>query len=497
MKRSVSQDYDDMHIKRNRSPLYLKKDNKDIYFSKYNKICKNCNEIKENTKKKKHCNKFSNSYSDDDKLNENVNKQFLKKYEQIYKRKLRKYIYQIGENNSKKMKKINKSNENDNNVENEQNNDYKIHFERKNQFSKNKSQEHNSYNILHTNKDILKKNKIIKIEKNETKYKNQNHHIPSNTHNNIKPLQVKFLCHVKSYDLKKLSIILFYKKLKYCFFDNNNILCVFLTPDKVTKSFYSIEKIYNIDNLSFKNNITEKNAQYIIFIFKNGSIVIWENFYNSKKYDYFINNLILFFNLYSNEPLLTFAIQNDKIYYSQKQKKQTSNIAKRPYIELNAHDIESEDNNVNKINEHINQDLTINPLESDIFNYDSSENYNFFFQDINKEENHEKKKKKIASTRVIYLTNNSIEQKLTISFALSQSIRLDVHEFLMDNAINILFTISKEIASNGKCSVSKKQLSNMIDVYSSIINVNAVQDFLDVPEYFWNKVQYEHMWFEV
>lgn len=37
----------------------------------------------------------------------------------------------------------------------------------------------------------------------------------------------------------------------------------------------------------------------------------------------------------------------------------------------------------------------------------------------------------------------------------------------------------------------------MIDVYSSIINVNAVQDFLDVPEYFWNKVQYEHMWFEM
>ncbi|KEG01177.1 conserved protein, unknown function [Plasmodium vinckei vinckei] len=383
------------------------------------------------------------------------------------------------------MKKINQPNEN------EQNNDYAIHFEKKNIIPKNKYEEHNTYTILHTNKDDLIKYK--------TQDKTQDNHISPNGHNNIKPFQVKFLSHVKSYDLKKLSIILFYKNIKYCFFDNNNILCVFLTPDKATKSFYSIEKIYNIDNLSFKNNVTDQNAQYIIFIFKNGSIVIWENFYNPEKYDYFINNLILFFNLYSNEPLLTFAIQNDKIYYSlklQKQANQTSNITKRPYIELDTQNIENENNNVNKINEHINQDLTTNPLESDTFNYDSSENYNFVFEDINEEENHEKKKK-ISSSRVIYLTNNSIEQKLTISFALSQSIRLDVHEFLMDNAINILFTISKEIATNGKCTVSKKQLSNMIDVYSSIINVNAVQDFLDVPEYFWNKVQYEHMWFEM
>lgn len=144
------------------------------------------------------------------------------------------------------MKKINKSNKNDNHVENEQINDYNIYFERKNPFSKNKYDEHNSYNMLHTNKNTLKKKKIIKIEKNKTKYKTQDHHISPNTHNNMKPLQVKFLCHVKSYDLKKLSIILFYKKLKYCFFDNNNILCVFLTPDKVTKSFYSIEKIWAI-----------------------------------------------------------------------------------------------------------------------------------------------------------------------------------------------------------------------------------------------------------
>ncbi|SCL99002.1 conserved protein, unknown function [Plasmodium chabaudi chabaudi] len=373
------------------------------------------------------------------------------------------------------MKKINQPNEN------EQNNDYAIHFEKKNSVPKNEYEEHTPYSITHTNKDDLKKKK--------TKYKTQD------SHNNIKPFQVKFLCHVKSYNLKKLSIILFYKKLKYCFFDNNNILCVFLTPDKATKSFYSIEKIYNIDSLSFKNNVTEQNAQYIIFIFKSGSIVIWENFYNPEKYDYFINNLILFFNLYSNEPLLPFAIQNDKIYYSLKQPNQASHVKKQSYIELDTQNVENENNNADKIDEHINQDLTTNPLELDNFNYDSSENYNFFFEDIN-EDNHEKKKK-ISSSRVIYLTNNSIEQKLTISFALSQSIRLDVHEFLMDNAINILFTISKEIATNGKCSVSKKQLSNMIDVYSSIINVNAVQDFLDVPEYFWNKVQYEHMWFEM
>ncbi|SCP03819.1 conserved protein, unknown function [Plasmodium ovale] len=278
--------------------------------------------------------------------------------------------------------------------------------------------------------------------------------------------QVKFLCQAKSYDLMKISSVFLSKNITHHFFDNNNVLCVFLTPDTCTKKVYSYEDIYNIDHMSFKKSLTYNDAKYTFFIFKNGSVVIWENFRNYIKNDFFIDKVIIFLNSYSDELLPVYILQFDKLSYCQE----------GTYPE------EADENQV-----------MLRPTSSTSNGAMSNEEP---FNNANRGERRQGGNELVRGG-VIRLTNDSLEQKLTVSFALSQSIRLDVHEMLMDTAINTLFSISKEIAAKGNCTVSKKKLSSMLGVYTSIIHVNAVQDFLDIPEYFWDRVRYEHVWFEV
>ncbi|EUD64926.1 hypothetical protein C922_04658 [Plasmodium inui San Antonio 1] len=270
----------------------------------------------------------------------------------------------------------------------------------------------------------------------------------SNTPCGHKFYQVKFLCQAKGYDLKKISLVFDVKKIRYVFHDRDNILCAFLTPEKSTKYFCNLEDIGNIDNLNFIRDVTPSDAEYIVFIFINGSVVIWHNFPNCYRNDVFINNIIVFLNSYSDELLPGHVVQEDMMYYHEWWAEEEKH---RPGLSAPS--------------ERFLSPSCVDPP--------------------------------LISGGVIHLRSGSLEQKLTVSFALSQSIRLDVHEMLMDITINKLFIISKQIASRGTCTISKQEVSRMLNVYSSIINVNAVQDFLDVPEYFWNKVQYEHAWFEI
>ncbi|ANQ07083.1 Uncharacterized protein PCOAH_00015140 [Plasmodium coatneyi] len=263
-----------------------------------------------------------------------------------------------------------------------------------------------------------------------------------------KLFQVKFLCQAKGYDLKKISLVFKAKRIRYVFHDSNNILCAFLTPEKSTKLFYNQEDIANMHSFHFRRDVTPSDAEYIVFIFFNGSVVIWDNFPNGYRNDVLINKVIVFLNSYSDELLPVHVVQEDTMYY---------------------HESGGE--------EEKRRSTTSTPSEG-------------FFSSSGLGT-------PLINGGVIHLHSGSLEQKLIVSFALSQSIRLDVHEMLMDTTINKLFLISKQIASRGTCTISKQEVSKMLDVYSSIINVNAVQDFLDVPEYFWHKVQYEQAWFEI
>ncbi|CAA9987081.1 conserved Plasmodium protein, unknown function [Plasmodium knowlesi strain H] len=319
----------------------------------------------------------------------------------------------------------------------------------------------NSFNMAKATKKKHTSNTVASIGRCTFKRKEEENDspVPNNSLNNNpcghKLFQVKFLCQAKGYDLKKISLVFNAKSINYVFHDSNNILCAFLTPGRSTKYFYNLDDIGNINSFHFMRGVTPSDAEYTVFIFINGSVVIWDNSPNCYRNDLFINKVIVFLNSYSDELLPVHVVQEDTMFYNE-----CGGEEEKWHPPM------------------FTPSGGLIPPSQGIF---SSSGVGT----------------PLISGGVIRLRSGSLEQKLIVSFALSQSIRLDVHEMLMDTTINKLFLISKQIATRGTCTISKQDISRMLDVYSSIINVNAVQDFLDVPEYFWHRVQYEHAWFEI
>ncbi|KYN97641.1 conserved protein, unknown function [Plasmodium reichenowi] len=371
--------------------------------------------------------------------------------------------------------------------------------------------EYVSHNNYYNDITEDEENNIIKINMNPIYHSTNSSYVTRCNH----LFSVKLLCHAKCYNLIKISHIFFSKQITYKWFDNYNILCAFLSPEKEVHEFYSSVDFYKIENLNLKKNVTSsKSCKYILFIFKNGSVIIWENFNNHKKNHNFIKKILLFLNSFSDELLPVYLEQEDTIFFFQGHQHnkwngqcvtnmKKNNIIKKKAKRNNSYLFKKKDKTKKCI--HI---IKKNSRQNDKNNYNKSNELREMKKKKKKKKlkikvSYEQKRKKennintFVNNGVIYLTNTSLEQKLTASFALSQSIQLDVHEMMMDIAINTLFKISKEIAKKGTCIISKETISRMMNVYSSIINVNAVQDFLDIPEYFWNKVEYEHAWFEI
>ncbi|KAL8271459.1 hypothetical protein Esti_004660 [Eimeria stiedai] len=127
----------------------------------------------------------------------------------------------------------------------------------------------------------------------------------------------------------------------------------------------------------------------------------------------------------------------------------------------------------------------------------------------------------------IYLKTESIAEKLAVSFALAQSIRLSVYESLINFTIARVRAIPERMARFGladevpspppsssiwgvvRChlrgapshSFAASSLVQPLawsrlcgDLLGKIVDVNIVQDFRDVPEYFWNDDTWQHFW---
>lgn len=127
----------------------------------------------------------------------------------------------------------------------------------------------------------------------------------------------------------------------------------------------------------------------------------------------------------------------------------------------------------------------------------------------------------------IYLKTESAAEKLAASFALSQSIRLSVYESLINFTIARVRAIPEHMARFGSAGDGTISSSNSTfwttvcnrlrwsparafagapavqplvwsclcgDLLGKIVDVNIVQDFRDVPEYFWNDDTWQHFW---
>jgi uncharacterized Rmd1/YagE family protein len=82
--------------------------------------------------------------------------------------------------------------------------------------------------------------------------------------------------------------------------------------------------------------------------------------------------------------------------------------------------------------------------------------------------------------------------KLSLSHALTQSVKLEAFEQSIENTIKNTRHLPNELAEKGQISLSRKRLSKKIGaLFSERNSVNLHSDILDTPEFFWRRPRYE------
>lgn len=81
--------------------------------------------------------------------------------------------------------------------------------------------------------------------------------------------------------------------------------------------------------------------------------------------------------------------------------------------------------------------------------------------------------------------------KLALSYGLSQSVKLRSHEISIQKTVAENQPISKELANQGRISLSRKAIFKRIgEIFLAKSSVNLSNEYLDVSEYFW---RYPHL----
>ena len=86
-------------------------------------------------------------------------------------------------------------------------------------------------------------------------------------------------------------------------------------------------------------------------------------------------------------------------------------------------------------------------------------------------------------------------QKLAVSYGLSQSLKLSVFETKIYTTIEKTRHLPEELATTGKISLSRKQLSQQIgNLFLERNSINLHTDILDSPTFFWDHPEYDHIY---
>ncbi|GAB4166188.1 MAG: RMD1 family protein [Rickettsiaceae bacterium] len=95
----------------------------------------------------------------------------------------------------------------------------------------------------------------------------------------------------------------------------------------------------------------------------------------------------------------------------------------------------------------------------------------------------------------IILGSKSEYLKLSISYALAQSVKLGFLESSVSKILENTAPIHKELAKTGSVSLSKKEISKQIgNLFSERYSINLHSDILDTPEFFWKRPSYEPLY---
>ena len=110
------------------------------------------------------------------------------------------------------------------------------------------------------------------------------------------------------------------------------------------------------------------------------------------------------------------------------------------------------------------------------------------------EQNGARLKPKIVYGNVQLTSVNSFE-KLAYSYSIAQSVRLDVFEDDISNAISATSDIPIHLAKKGTVGMSNRAVTiKMGELFLQRSNVNLHSDILDTPELFWEFDEYEQMY---
>ena len=95
----------------------------------------------------------------------------------------------------------------------------------------------------------------------------------------------------------------------------------------------------------------------------------------------------------------------------------------------------------------------------------------------------------------IILGDKSAYVKLSVSYALTQSVKLNILEASVSKLLERTAPIQQELAKTGSVSLSKKEISKQIgNLFSERYTINLHSDILDTPEFFWRRPSYEPLY---
>lgn len=98
----------------------------------------------------------------------------------------------------------------------------------------------------------------------------------------------------------------------------------------------------------------------------------------------------------------------------------------------------------------------------------------------------------IEEEDVVILEPNDPLMLLSISYGLSQSVKLTVFENYITRAIQKSKDLPAELALKGSISMSRQKLSRKIGaLFAERHSINLHNDLLDTPEFFWRRPKYE------
>ena len=103
--------------------------------------------------------------------------------------------------------------------------------------------------------------------------------------------------------------------------------------------------------------------------------------------------------------------------------------------------------------------------------------------------------KTIVENDTVVLGGNKVLDKLTLSFALSQSVKLSHFEQVLEETGNETKHIPLELATKGKISLSRRQIAKKLGRLFLVRNsINLHTEMLDTPDFFWEYPTHENLY---